>query len=290
MWTNYHSHSEYCDGKFPIDAHLQAAIQKGFYAFGCSSHAPVDFENAWSMDLNQLATYVDEIRTFQQTYREQLLVFAGLEVDYIPDVISPRTDYILEAQLDYTVGSVHFVDRFEDGEHWGIDGSKSHFLKGLTDLWHGDIEAAVRRYYALIRQMVEEACPDVIGHIDKIKLHNHSEHLFSEDSKWYRQAVRETLDTIRQTKAIVEVNTRGIYKKKLPEPYPSLWILKELHQFGIPICLNSDSHHPREIDAQFQEMADLLLEIGFQKLMILDNKGWRAVPFTREGIEMEKTD
>lgn len=284
MWTNFHSHSHYCDGKFPIEVHIQAAIKKGFYAFGCSSHAPVDFDNHWSMDLADLPQYVTEIRQLQQTYADRIQIFAGLEVDYIPGSIGPHSPVILEAKLDYTVGSVHFVDKFDNGEHWGIDGTRTHFLEGLSTIWKGDIEAAVRRYYELIRHMVHEDCPDIIGHIDKIKMHNLDDSLFQESEDWYREAVAETLETIQQKGVIVEVNTRGMYKKGLFEPYPSYWFLEEIHQRKIPISLNSDSHHPREIDGEFHALAPILYEIGFRELSILDKKGWRAVPFDATGI------
>ena len=245
MWTNYHSHSHYCDGKEPIELHLQAAIDKGFYAFGCSSHAPVDFENSWSMPFEKRGEYVAEIRRLQQKYDGQLRVYAGLEVDYIPGRVGPHSSYIQEMDLDYTIGSVHFVDAFDHGYPWCIDGTHQVFLDGLQAIWNGDVEAAVRRYYELIRQMVQEECPDVVGHMDKIKMQNEGGKLFSEDADWYREAVKETLSVIQEVGVIVEVNTRGIYKKKVEDAYPSPWVLAEMHKLDIPICLNSDSHHPR---------------------------------------------
>ena len=37
--------------------------------------------------------------------------------------------------------------------------------------------------------------PDIIGHFDKIKMHNQDRY-FSEDEPWYRDLVMELLDTI----------------------------------------------------------------------------------------------
>jgi histidinol-phosphatase (PHP family) len=50
-----------------------------------------------------------------------------MEVDYIPGSIGPKSKAILDAKLDYTVGSVHFVDSFPDGRGWEIDGSHQVF-------------------------------------------------------------------------------------------------------------------------------------------------------------------
>lgn len=286
MWTNYHSHSHYCDGKEPITAHLESAVDKGFYAFGCSSHAPVSFENKWSMDLKDLPRYVQEIHQLKEKYAGKLFVYAGLEVDYIPGMVGPHSDYIQAAGLDYTVGSVHFVEAFDHGYPWCIDGTHKLFLEGIDQIWEGDLQAATSRYYELTRQMVREECPDVVGHLDKIKMQSEDNQLFSEQSDWYQEAMADTLATIKEAGVIIEVNTRGIYQKKFPRstPYPSPWVLEEIHRLGIPICLNSDSHHPKDIDGEFIPTAAMLKKIGFEHLMIFDDQGWRPVPFTETGI------
>ena len=42
--TNYHSHSEFCDGKGKLEDYVKSAISKGFDVFGFSGHAPLPFE------------------------------------------------------------------------------------------------------------------------------------------------------------------------------------------------------------------------------------------------------
>ncbi|MEM7659863.1 MAG: histidinol-phosphatase [Bacteroidota bacterium] len=283
-WTNYHSHSHYCDGKSAPREHLEMAVEKGFYAFGCSSHAPVSFPNSWCMPREKLGAYVAEIRSLGEAFADRLKVFVGLEVDYIPGEITPHSDWIQAAGLDYTVGSVHFVDQFPDGTHWGIDGTYQEFLRGLEEIWQGDIEAAASRYYELTLEMVREARPTMVGHLDKFKMHALKSGKLSETETWYRKLMEETLTQLAETGIIVEVNTRGRYKKKLENPYPSFWVLERMYELGIPICLNSDSHATREIAAAFEETAQKLREIGYEELMILDEKGWRAVSFDQNGI------
>lgn len=282
-WTNYHSHSHYCDGKEAPEAHIQAAIEKNFLAFGCSSHAYVPFENSWSMKAEDKEKYRKEIAFLRDKYAEQIQVYLSLEVDYIPGMIGPES-VRQEMGLDYTVGSVHFVDQFEDGMPWGVDGTFLDFQKGLKEIFSEDIQQVVSRYYELTRQMLQEDCPDILGHMDKIKMHNIKGNYFVETAPWYQQEVFQTLETAKATEVIIELNTRGLYKKKTREPYPSPWVLETIYQMGIPITLNSDSHHPSDIDKFYTESAELLHQIGFRELRIFYNNSWEDRPFNKEGL------
>lgn len=282
-WTNYHSHSHFCDGVAPPEDHILAAIEKGFLAFGCSSHAYVPFEQSWSIKEERLPEYAPEILRLKEKYADQIEVYLSLEVDYIPGMIGPN-ETKKEFGLDYTVGSVHFADRWENGMPWGIDGTREEFTSGIEKLFDQSPQKAVSRYYEVIRQMLEEDCPDILGHMDKVKMHNSKADIFEETEKWYREAVMATLETAGSTDVIIELNTRGIYKKKSFEPYPSRWILEEIYKMGIPLMINSDSHHPREIDENFSDCAKILREIGFRELRILLDGEWQDRAFNERGF------
>ncbi len=228
--------------------------------------------------------YMAEINTLKQKYGNQIQLYRGLEVDYIPGITGPKSKPILDLGLDYTVGSIHFVEAFPDGRRWEIDGSHQVFLDGLQQIFEGDIKRAVKRYFELTRQMVEQECPDIIGHIDKIKIQDEEGKLFSTEANWYQKEVLQTLQIIADAGAMIEVNTRGIYKKKTTEIYPGKWVLQQIYQLGIPLTLNSDAHHPEEIISNFQEAAGLLHSIGFQHLNILLDGTWQQVEFDKNGL------
>ena len=115
-------------------------------------------------------------------------------------------------------------------------------------------------------------------------MQNHPDCGWDESASWYKEEVLKTLEEIRSANAMVEVNTRGMYKKISVEPYPSVWILKEIHAMGIPVCLNSDAHHPREITGSFEEAAVILKKIGFKTLRVLWNKEWQDMAFNEKGV------
>ena len=283
-WTNFHSHCLYCDGTLEPEAHIKAALKEGIISYGFSSHCPVPFKNAWSMKVENISNYLSDINRLKDKYRDQIQIYKSMEVDFIPEMISPHSDIIQQANLDYTVGSVHFVGEFDDGEPWEIDGTLLRFKNGLANIYHDDIKQVIKNYFELTRQMVRETTPEIVGHLDKIKMHNSTEMFFDELSDWYQMEMSHTLEEIKGTDAIIEVNTRGIYKKLTAEPYPGVNTLKRINEMEIPICLNSDSHHPREIVGEFAYTARLLISLGFNKMRVLFDNEWQDVPFDENGL------
>lgn len=281
-WTNYHQHCHFDDGTKTIEEHIKSALKQGVISLGFSGHCPIPFENKWCIPKNQIHKYSDEIELSKIKYDDQIQIYKSLEVDFIPEIISPHDTWLNSLSLDYTVGSIHFVDAFEDGSPWGIDGPHQEFLDGLEKIYHGNVIEVVKKYFDLTRQMIRTSCPDIIGHLDKIKTQNRG--FWDENDSWYREAILNTLEEIKATNAIIEVNTRGIYKKLTHEPYPGRWILEKIHEMEIPIQLNSDAHHPREITRNFSQTARLLKSIGFSKLWILLDHEWQPVSFDENGL------
>jgi histidinol-phosphatase (PHP family) len=282
QWTNYHQHSQYDDGTGSIEAHVAAAIRQGVVCLGFSGHAPLPFENCWSMNESALKQYLDNVEKARQKHSGQIQLYKSLEFDFIPEVVTPHDSYIKELKLDYTVGSVHFVGTDDKGRPTEIDGPHQKFLGVIDHTFRGDVKALVKEYFHLTRKMVQEACPDVVGHLDKIKMQNRG--FWDEKAIWYQNELLSTLEEIRASGAIVEVNTRGIYKKLTSEPYPGGWILKHIHDMNIPIQINSDAHHPREITKCFPETAQLLLSIGFRQVHILKDNTWQKADLRADGL------
>ncbi len=282
-WTNFHSHTHFCDGTHPVEAYLEEAESKGLIAYGYSSHAPTPYPSCkWAMKKERLADYVSSVNALKGT--SEVEVYVSLEIDYVPDQMGPSSEWIRNAGLDYTLGSVHFVDFHESGEPWEIDGPLSEFEKGLDGIFNGDAEAAVSRYYELTRHMVGHDCPQIIGHLDKIKMQNSRKPFFNENADWYQVQVDKTLETIAATNAIVEVNTRGLYKKRAVETYPGKSTLQKIKDLNIPIMLNSDGHHPSEIIAEFEDTAEMLITLGFKELWSIKGGEFQPFRFDRNGL------
>ncbi|MDH4089956.1 MAG: histidinol-phosphatase [Cyclobacteriaceae bacterium] len=280
MWTNFHTHNNYCDGKGTLEEYVKLAKAKKMLGLGFSSHAPLPFPRSWCMKPEDLPSYLRDIALLKSTTPE-IEIYTSLEIDFIPGIISPDQ---YNDQLDYTIGSIHFVENLSNGTPWEIDGPHALFLEGLENIFHGEIREAIIRYFELTREMIEQSNPTIIGHLDKIKIQNPGMKFWNEQDQWYQLEIAKTIDLIADSNAIVEVNTRGIYQQKSLTTYPSPWVLELVHKKNIPITLSSDAHHPNDIINQFPETARLLLDIGFKSITIPNEGNWRPFLFNTHGI------
>jgi histidinol-phosphatase (PHP family) len=274
-FVNYHTHTKFCDGTSEPEEYVRAAIDLGFDALGFSGHAPVPFVNRWSIKPEMLDDYVSIILLLKEKYHRQIEIHLALEIDYIPGLSTDIKKFKKKYSLDYTIGGIHLVKAPHSEKLWFIDGSPEGYDVGLIEVFEMDICKAVGCYFTQLWEMITEQKPDIIAHFDKIKMNNRGLY-FSTDENWYRNYIHETIRIIAYSGQIVEVNTRGIYKKRSEELYPSIWILEELLKLNVPVIVSTDAHKPEELSLQMPETLQILKDIGYRETMVLTSKGWKG--------------
>lgn len=276
MTTNYHTHSEYCDGKGTLREYVDYAVAHGFGALGFSSHAPVDFDNDFALRAERFDDYCHEVRALHDEYQGRIDLFLGLEIDYIPGLLDDFKPLIQQGQLDYFIGGVHLVtvpgdilpaDRSARADHlWFIDGPRQEtYDEGLQRLFGGDIRRAVTAFFRQSCEMIERTHPPIVAHIDKIVMHNRDRY-FSPDDDWFQSLLGETLLLAHEKGSIVEVNTRGLYKGRHTDFYPSLRALADMNRMGIPVIVSTDAHRPEDL-TRFEGAHEMLREIGYRNVV-----------------------
>lgn len=283
-WVNFHSHSAFCDGKSNPEDYVKRAIEKGFPVYGFSSHAPVPFASAWNMPAEDLPGYFNEINRIKIRYSGEIQVYTGLEIDYIEGLWGCKISGLRKYQPDFIIGSVHYIGQYPDGTYFCFDGQSEAFFRGIAIIFHDDFKKAVSTYYHSVIRMTETDKPDIIGHLDKIKMHSSVRPYVNEEEKWYTDLVEDVLEVIRKTGCMVEVNTRGLYKHNPPLLYPGARVLKQIYRKRIPVLINSDAHHPDEIESGFGFVAELLQDIGFKTVRVLLNGKWQEKSFNEHGL------
>jgi histidinol-phosphatase (PHP family) len=275
---NYHTHTHHCDGHCQPAEFAEAALQKGMPRLGFSGHNVVPFATEWTMPAERLASYLSEVREVRERYKGRLEIFLGMEADFIPGMTSPVHSRIRELDLDFTIGSVHFVGPV-DGDHaWTVDGPRAELEAAIARGFAGKARPLVERYYELLSTMARTAAPDIIGHFDIVKKNNRDGAFFREDEAWYQEAVRGALDAVRGSGSILEINTGGVVRNTSGSYYPSQWILHEAHEMNIPVMVNADAHTPDAIDGKFPEAIALLREAGYRTQQQLTAAGWIDIP------------
>lgn len=273
-------HSNFSDGACQAEEYVVEAMKLGFKGIGFSEHSVLPFKNTFALQEGREAVYVAEISRLKDKYKGDISVYTSMEVDYIPGMSTGFKALKYRLGLDYVIGSVHLVKGPPEAENlWFIDGPKVEtYDDGINKVFQGDIKKAITAYWQQVFDMIEHEEFDVIGHLDKIKMHNKGR-WFSESSDWYISLADQAIEMIARKGLLVEVNTRGIYKKRSEELFPGKDILRKLNQKGVRIILSSDAHHPSEIGTYFSEAIEILKECGYSAAWIYESSGWKALPF-----------
>lgn len=276
--SNFHSHSLYSDGKAEMKTYCEKAIALGFHSLGFSDHAPVLFENSYSIPPQKLEEYFEEISRLKIEYKGRLKVYSSLEADYIPGKTHDFDFFRKQGPIDYIIGSIHLVENPKTKRRWFIDGGDQEIWDmGLDEIFNGDIKEGVTAFYEQSMEMIDSQKPEVIGHLDKIKMHN-KERLFSTHDQWYQDLVNTSLSLIKKHQVVLEINTRGLYKGRSEELFPSLEIAQKAQKMGIPMLLSSDAHHPDELNGAYATTLVLLKDHGIKELVEYNGQNWESIP------------
>lgn len=276
-YFNLHTHTLFCDGKAEPETYVLEAIKNKMTALGFTCHSPLPFENGYSIKEYNIEKYVSEIRSLQEKYKNQIRVFLGFEFDYVSGLSEDIKPLRQKMAADYVIGSVHLIRNKKNGKLWFIDGPEKNYINGIKEIFDDDIKLAVKTYYDQITEMVVSQNTEIIGHVDKIKMYNKNR-FFSEEEDWYRDFVNQLLNVVRKSGSIIEVNTRGKYKKRCDSLYPGIPILKEIRKRKIPVTISSDAHLPDELISYFDETVMILKNIGFKTIKYFSGKIWKDIP------------
>lgn len=244
---NFHSHTQFCDGRDTMEHFVQAAIDAGMKHYGFSPHAPIPVESPCNMSRDDVPAYLEEVKQLQATYGNLIHLYAAMEIDYTA-VSGPADDYYHQLPLDYTIGSVHFIPVPDDATAAvDVDGSPERFIETMHSRFGDDIEWVVRAYYQQMMRMVDAGGFDVVGHLDKIGLNASVFQPGIDKEPWYDRLVRDLIDNIMDHHLVIEVNTKQWTRRG--RLFPDVRYFSLLKHFGATIIFNSDTHEPHLVDS-----------------------------------------
>lgn len=267
--SNLHTHTNYCDGKNSIEENIKYAIEKEFISLGFSGHSNF-FKDDCSMTKEGTIKYLNDIKKYKEIYKDKIQIYSGIEADYYSN-LNEYTDK--EMELDYRIGSVHFIDDDKNGnekDYFCIDMSKDNFNETIKHF--GNIKIVIEKYFDNIIKMTNIQKPDIIGHFDLIRKYNLNKEYFTEEEYWYIEKVEETLKHIKENNCIVEVNIKLMNANNLDAHYPNKNTIKKILEMDIPLTLNTDAHLTNNLDNFYFEAAQELKKVGVKKIkMLIDN-------------------
>ncbi len=276
-YASLHNHTTYCDGSNSAEEMVIAAIEKNLKTVGISTHGPLPFRAKYAIDKEKIEDYIREVNLLKEKYKEKIQVLLGMEFDYFFDEEFSHVDPDLFDRLDYWIGSVHYLGRYESGEPWAVDASLEAVVDGIEKSYDKNVQKAFEDYYKFVGEMVIKYRPNIVGHLDLIKKNNKNNVLFDENEDWYRKAVFGCLEKIKSAGSVLEINTGARARGHEIEQYPSKWILEQCNKLDIPITLNADAHKSIHIAYMFDEMHELIKSLQINNFVYLTSIGWEKL-------------
>ncbi|MDR2542334.1 MAG: histidinol-phosphatase [Treponema sp.] len=277
--SSMHTHTIFCDGKDDVETMCRVAYEKELCIIGFSAHAPISRqigkESGWNMKEDKVDQYVTEVLAAKERWKGKIDVFLGLEADYIKGIRSPLDTDITSLNLDYIIGSVHYLFPENGAEPFTVDGPAEEFEKGLKEGFNGDGDALMHCYYDAVTEMITMGGFDILGHVDIIKKNCNDKNYWSKENELSRQ--REIANLIKgknskSTNIIIEVNTGGLNRNKTIDVYPSVPFLQIIRECNIPVIITSDAHCAKHINGNYDVALNTLISLDFKEHYLFNSK------------------
>ena len=273
--TNYHSHCLYCDGRASMDDFIRFAISEVFTSYGISSHAPLPFATAWTMERDCMDDYLAEFHRLKERYADKIELVIGLEIDYLNEESQPAAPFFQELPLDYRIGSVHML--YDPvGTIVDIDTPADVYRDLVNTHFEGDLDSVIRLYYSRLRRMVERGGFDIVGHADKMHYNASCYRPGLLEEPWYDLLVSDYFAEIARRGYILEINTKAYHT--LGTFYPNERYFPLFKELGMRVQVNSDAHYPERINSGRPEALLALKQAGFESVVEWHGGRWVEVP------------
>jgi len=259
MRVDLHNHTTRCNhAEGTVDEYIQRAIELGIDIYGFSEHAPMDFDEKYRLPFKDMEAYTTDILTAKEKYKNDISILLGYEVDWLQGHMS---DKVLGADVDYLIGSVHFIDK------WSFDNPE--FIGSWKEK---DIDAIWQAYFEATEAMAKSGKFDIVGHLDLIKVFKFM------PKQDIRLLAKDVLKAIKKSNMVIEINTAGL-RKPVGEMYPSQALVEEAYALDIPITFSSDAHAVEQIGAGYDLATTLARDIGYTQAVTFKGRDKQLITF-----------
>ena len=198
---------------------------------------------------DDLASYCEFVRSAE--------LRLGIEMDYVPGREDAIANVLDAHELDYVIGSVHFVG----------EGAVDH---EDFDVWRreADPDRLWRRYFEMVGEAARSGLFDVIAHPDLVKYWGGQRPTAVRDPRFnYEPAV----EAIAETGIAVEVSTAGL-RKPIGELYPADAFAEMCVDADAAFALSSDAHVPEHIGHEYERAVAAMRGWGVSQLAVFERR------------------
>lgn len=259
MRGNYHTHTWRCNHATGREEHyVENAIRAGLEVLGFSDHSPYLFPkghiSSFRMEPEMLEGYVRKVLQLRESYRGQIEIPLGLEIEYYPGLLPQLMPLLLDQPLDYLILGQHFVGNEYDAPYNGLGTEDENLLRQYV---HQTCDAMHKGYFTYF------AHPDLIH--------------FRGSDKVYCSHMRDICRQARQCGIPLEYNLLGLAGGR---HYPNRHFWELAAEEGCDVILGRDAHSPEALlDLETEKQAlENLARLGLKPMDRVELRGsdfWR---------------
>ena len=246
---NFHTHTNRCRHADGIAAdYVQSALSAGVTQLGFSDHAPFpDYDFGMRMPYCELSEYIEDINALTVQYRTDIILWKGLEIEYLPEYRDYYEALLTRSGMDYLLMGEHFYKN--------ASGKTTNYTDALsTD------EFPV--YAQNVADGMKTGLFLAVAHPDIYMADNF---VWDDNCK---KAADIIIDTAVTTGTVLEYNANGFRREKkfYPDgtryqyPHPAFWEM--VKGSGARVIVGSDCHNPSQV-------WDVAIEKAYQNLYAL---------------------
>ena len=225
-------------------------------------HTPVGKMQQYWLDRVCIGSIEPFIAAVKKAQQAGYPVSLGLEADYFPGGEQELGGLLSKYDLDYVIGSVHFLDG------WGFDNPETEDVFKEKDL-----PQLYRHFFDTVSGAVASGLFDMIAHLDNLKVFN-----YRPDESVLLPMYENIAVALKTANVATELNTGLAYRYPVKEACPSPSFLQVLKKHEVPMTLSSDSHFPDDIGMLLDEAIELLKHVGYKEIVYFKDRQRIVVP------------
>lgn len=245
-----------------VDELVRASIAVGVTVLTITDHAPFPVDRDNRLLESELEQYFADIDSARQTYRGQITILRGLELDYMPGTDNFNRELLTRYPMDFVIGSIHYVEVPDEP------------MVKVWELPRLAGRAFMDRYFANLEALVDSGLVDAVGHADTL-LRGVPEDILI-------PRFEPLLELLARSGVAFELNASGLRKSSLDPltgmevqglwSYPSRELLGQMIAFDVPFTIGSDAHDPRDAGAGIADMLVALQQQGLQRISYYERR------------------
>lgn len=232
--TNFHTHVQRCGHASGTEEdYVKEAVAKGLSQLGLSDHGPFpDVDLGMRMPFSELGDHVDAINALTEKYEADIILWKGLEIEYLPEYRDHYEELLTRWGFDYLLMGEHYF-KTAQGERINIYDTPSPAL--YLDYAHTVAEGMRSGYFKAV------AHPDI-----------YMINPFAWDADCER-AADIIIDAAVATDTVLEYNANGFRREKKQFPdgvryqYPHSMFWQMAAKAPIRAIVGSDCHDPSKL-------------------------------------------